>query len=288
MNINTTNTNSDHIYESGIDTGLEIIHELLRIGDNINNIETIININITNTTTELCIGNRVFNIHNIISEKEETIKKLSDIIIKSAYDICNNKSIEVSSLMNILYLKNIDINDESERIKNTINEFKNTGNFDDLIMIKSIINYSKYGNNTVFNNNLELIDTILRSLIIKKIKKSIIIEYIIDIIESLQFFNNNDNNMEDIKMIMKEEDYENKISKEIYKTYIQKQNILELDKCMICLDKFDETDNIDILPCKHIFHSECNKPWLTKHSYKCSYCKTPCCDNPIPNEQIDE
>lgn len=287
MNINTTNTNSDHIYESGIDTGLEIIHELLRIDGNINNIERIININITNTTTELCIGNRVFNIHNIISEKEETIKELSDIIIKSAYDICNNKSIKVSSLMDILYLRNIDIIDESERIKNTINDFKNTGNFDDLIMIGSIVSYSKYGNNTVFNNNLGLIDAILKSMVMKKIKKSIIIEYIIGIIESLQFFNNNEN-MEDIKMIMKEEDYENKISKEIYKTYTQKQDILELDKCMICLDKFDETDIIDILPCKHIFHTKCNKPWLTKHSYKCSYCKTPCCDNPIPNEQINE
>lgn len=42
--------------------------------------------------------------------------------------------------------------------------------------------------------------------------------------------------------------------------------------CSICYNQFEKDEKILQLPCKHIFHKECIKPWLKKNK-KCPNCR---------------
>ncbi|CAG8515779.1 9662_t:CDS:1, partial [Scutellospora calospora] len=48
------------------------------------------------------------------------------------------------------------------------------------------------------------------------------------------------------------------------------------ETCAICLEDFDEGDNIRELPCRHWYHVECIDPWLTTKSSSCPLCKKDC------------
>jgi hypothetical protein len=43
--------------------------------------------------------------------------------------------------------------------------------------------------------------------------------------------------------------------------------------CFICLDNFQENDELIILQCKHNFHYSCIENWLKNHSNKCPTCR---------------
>jgi hypothetical protein len=45
-------------------------------------------------------------------------------------------------------------------------------------------------------------------------------------------------------------------------------------ECVICLNNFEENENVITLPCLHIFHSKCIKDWLRNGSPECPICKT--------------
>ncbi|CAG8449523.1 7434_t:CDS:1 [Acaulospora colombiana] len=48
------------------------------------------------------------------------------------------------------------------------------------------------------------------------------------------------------------------------------------ETCAICLDDFDDGDEIRELPCRHWYHVECIDPWLTMKSSSCPLCKKDC------------
>ena len=43
-------------------------------------------------------------------------------------------------------------------------------------------------------------------------------------------------------------------------------------RCMICLDEFNEKDECRILGCGHFFHTKCVDPWLEYKSSRCPLC----------------
>lgn len=45
------------------------------------------------------------------------------------------------------------------------------------------------------------------------------------------------------------------------------------NNCVICLDKFIKSDEINILDCKHYYHMKCLKIWLLEYNNSCPICR---------------
>jgi len=48
---------------------------------------------------------------------------------------------------------------------------------------------------------------------------------------------------------------------------------MELVECELCLEEYQDGDELLRMPCMHLFHSKCVGPWLLK-SYTCPICNT--------------
>merc|ERR1719346_679164 len=51
------------------------------------------------------------------------------------------------------------------------------------------------------------------------------------------------------------------------------ENLGEQTKCLICLDEFNDGDDVKTLPCLHIYHQQCIERWLCTDN-SCPVCKT--------------
>ena len=76
-------------------------------------------------------------------------------------------------------------------------------------------------------------------------------------------------NLEDVKVVLTDKEFEQLPE-------ITDNNSLCEEKCNICLEEFGKEETLIQLPCKHIFHKNCIKEWLTKQSTKCPICRN-CC-----------
>lgn len=55
--------------------------------------------------------------------------------------------------------------------------------------------------------------------------------------------------------------------------YAELAGTIDMQTCVICLEKFTEGSSCRVLPCNHIFHPECIDPWLLYRSARCPYCQ---------------
>lgn len=159
------------------------------------------------------------------------------------------------------YHKNIEftkINGEENRTNtgNSINIINISSNDLDNIIEEHIVEHiigSLMGNNN--NDNTS-------HIIIEDSNNNII--SLTNIINTL---NNTENNNE----ILSEIDFDN-IRSEKFKNYIDNNNN-GINYCSICLDKFNDNDDIKILECDHIYHFDCIKEWLLKYKNTCPICR---------------
>ena len=68
------------------------------------------------------------------------------------------------------------------------------------------------------------------------------------------------------------------------KKYITDKNkeITDDETCSICFSLLSEDKdkyNYSVLPCDHIFHSQCIKPYLKDYDYHCPICRVSCGDH---------
>jgi hypothetical protein len=75
-------------------------------------------------------------------------------------------------------------------------------------------------------------------------------------------------NLEDVKVVLNEDTFNN----------LERVNFEDLDKesqndCLICIDSFEDKDEIVKIKCNHIFHCNCIKSWLCNESNKCPVCR---------------
>lgn len=56
--------------------------------------------------------------------------------------------------------------------------------------------------------------------------------------------------------------------------------------CAVCKDDFEEENEVMTLPCNHIFHVECIKPWLER-SGTCPVCRHQLVEQPEPSRNTD-
>ncbi len=78
-------------------------------------------------------------------------------------------------------------------------------------------------------------------------------------------------NMNDIKVTLTEEEYNNIETKKYCECCSKEDEYSKM--CIICNDDFKEDDIVKITKCKHVLHDECLKPWLLKESKKCPVCR---------------
>lgn len=58
------------------------------------------------------------------------------------------------------------------------------------------------------------------------------------------------------------------------------------DLCAICIDNLESDDDVRMLPCHHVFHSDCVTPWLTTRRALCPLCKTDFYVSPLESQQV--
>lgn len=81
--------------------------------------------------------------------------------------------------------------------------------------------------------------------------------------------------MEDVKVTLEDEEIEN--LKRIKFGDISNEGIdSDEKKCTICMTNYEDSDDILVTKCNHIFHEDCIKDWFKNYSYKCPVCRTEC------------
>ena len=58
------------------------------------------------------------------------------------------------------------------------------------------------------------------------------------------------------------------------------------EMCAICVDEFEDGEEVRVLPCNHIFHSKCIDEWLSNYSSLCPLCKANIRDGLHTNQHV--
>ena len=82
------------------------------------------------------------------------------------------------------------------------------------------------------------------------------------------------------EQLLQLEDNMGNVNKGLNKNQIDKLPDVKYDKnkysenyqCIICMEEFENNENVKLLPCEHIFHKNCIKQWLLKQK-TCPFCK---------------
>jgi len=78
-------------------------------------------------------------------------------------------------------------------------------------------------------------------------------------------------NMEDVKVVCSEDEL--KKLKVMPYSDVKKQIYHKISQCNVCLDEYEDSNELMILECEHYFHKACLIPWLEKNSNKCPICR---------------
>lgn len=172
-------------------------------------------------------NSNVFDSSNIINEQQETSN-----LNENHHNVINNEQVNETQS-----------NNENQRNINLPDEQDNENEEDNIV-----------NNEEFINNIVNTIETNLQNVLSSNVNYTILNSFISEL------ENNITNTEEDVKIVLKEDDFKNiKIEKIKDKT------------CSICLEEINE--ECLTLPCNHYLHINCGKSWLCEYSNKCPVCK---------------
>ena len=76
---------------------------------------------------------------------------------------------------------------------------------------------------------------------------------------------------EDVKRVSTQEELD-KFKIITYESF-KNTGLCKIDECNICLENYENIDELMVLKCDHYFHKKCITPWLSENSNKCPICK---------------
>ena len=78
-------------------------------------------------------------------------------------------------------------------------------------------------------------------------------------------------NLEDVKVIISEKNFEKIETLEILDDDLEK--MYQESNCNICFENYIKNDTLKKLNCNHIFHKDCLYDWLCKEKVTCPTCR---------------
>jgi hypothetical protein len=215
-------------------------------------------------------GNINSSIQNEIRNKVSEIFEQAFTIMFDGIPESYTNLLEATLFENMRY----DDDDVSTILTHTIRTFISITSISFVRVIAVILNYASretegiYSNNLLFANNYDMVYYICTEELRKQITRSYrMIQFV-----SLFFGMNGEQEMENVKLVMKKEDILGMFPEKEYNTFeqdIKSKN----EKCVFCQENFNDDDKCRKLNCEHVFHVGCIDEWLENQSYKCPCCR---------------
>jgi hypothetical protein len=236
--------------------------------ENINNDSNYYNISInqgngSNTNISNSLQDEIRNKVSEIFEQSFTI--MFDGIPESYTNL-----LEASLFENMRY----DDDDVNTILTHTIRTFISITSISFARVIAVILNYASretegiYSNNLLFANNYDMVYDICTDELRKQLTRS----YRMMQFVSLFFGMNGEQEMENVKLVMKKENILSMFPEKEYNTFEQDVKSKN-EKCVFCQENFTDNDKCRKLNCEHVFHVGCIDEWLENQSYKCPCCR---------------
>jgi hypothetical protein len=200
------------------------------------------NTELINTQSNNILNTLIRNIINPATMNYVENRNLEDNINQNQEEINENQE-EINQNQEEINENQEQINQNQEQINQNQEEINE--------IISTNIPFINNGSNvfTVFDNN--------SSITYNRIMMTIANELYSELI--------NVPNQENVICTLNEEE-KNKLTKVILEN--------NLDKCCsVCMDELVKDNQVIILPCEHIFHTNCIEEWLSKYNYNCPVCK---------------
>jgi hypothetical protein len=234
----------------------------------INNVDVVIN-DVDDVVNGISGSGVVGN--NVINEKLiEIMSNAIEIMFTGIPD-------EYTEILEQCLLENMRYDDDNLRttITYTIVQFISRTIISYERIVAVILNYASresegiYSNNIIFTNNYDLVYEICKEEIQRHLYRS----YRMIELVSLFFSNQGGEEMENVKLVMTKENIVNLFPTTKY-TDIKPEIKTKNERCIVCQEHFNDTDECRQLNCEHVFHLACIDEWLENHSYKCPCCRT--------------
>ena len=221
--------------------------------------------------------NMNMNMNMNISLQNAIAEQIGDTIERAYIIMFEDIPVVYTELLESILLENMryDDDDVNTTLTHTIRMFisRTTISFDRVVAV--ILNYASresdgiYINNLLFVNNYDMVYEIC----IEEMRKTLTRSYRMIQFISLFVETNGNQEMENVKLVMKKEDIISMFLEKDYNTYeqdIKTQN----ERCIFCQENFIDTDKCRKLNCDHVFHTSCIDEWLENQNYKCPCCRT--------------
>ena len=134
-------------------------------------------------------------------------------------------------------------------------------------MVNIIDTYMRYSQNDIQHSFLNIIENNLTTNLSNIINDDYSgMPDLISLYNIVDYNNDFNNTYNDVKIVLNDEQFENLEN-------IKYEKLNDINECLICIENFEEDEDIIKIKCNHIFHKDCIRKWLCNESNKCPICR---------------